>query len=358
MALPFLTVRPNRIVSGDPLYLWEAAGGLAVAALLAAALVPLISGPALRGGLSVAGVALALFLVGREADARLAEAGDLARISLGGGFWLMVASFALAAAEGLSRLEPPPLLRLGLTALMAAAFGTALVSGWFDGLSIMQEYRANAGAFRSAFWGHLLLVGGSLLPALAIGLPLGRACFASPRWRRAAIPILNILQTTPSIAMFGLLMVPLAALVAAVPDLRRLGVAGVGATPALIALTLYSLLPIVTNTVAGFAAIPAQSREAGRAMGMTRRGLLIQVELPLAAPIILTGVRIVVVQNIGLAAIAALIGGGGFGTLIFRGMGQTAMDLVLLGTLPIVALAIVATIVLDAVIDLLKGRRR
>ena len=355
--MPFLTVRPNRIVSGEPLYLWQFGEGvIGLALLLALAIAPLLlASQPLRAALSAVGVAVTMALAGLEARAQLGDAGEFARISLGGGFWLAVVFFALAAADGLTRLALRPVYRLGLTALLVGALAVALASGWFDDLSILQEYRANADTFHTAFWRHLMLVGGSLLPALAIGLPLGRLCYASPRWRRASIPILNILQTTPSIALFGLLMVPLAALVAAVPDLRRLGIAGIGATPAIIALTLYSLLPIVTNTVAGFSSVPAQAREAGRAMGMSRRSLLLQVELPLAAPIILTGVRIVVVQNIGLAAIAALIGGGGFGSLIFRGMGQTAMDLVLLGTLPIVGLAIVATIVFDAAIDMLQG---
>ena len=360
--LPFLVVRPNRIVGGEPLYLWQvsdgATGWATFLVLLGLALLPIVLPNQLhRAMLAAAGIAAAMFVAGLEAQKQLAQAGEFARISLGGGFWLAVAFFALTAADGLMRLELGPSARLLLTALVAAALVLALRGGWFADLSLLQEFRANADTFRAAFWGHLLLVGGSLVPALAIGLPLGRLCYVSDRWRRACIPVLNILQTTPSIAMFALLMVPLAALVSAVPDLRRFGIAGIGAAPAIIALTLYSLLPIVTNTIAGFQGVPQQSREAGRAMGMSRRALLTQVELPLAAPIILTGVRIVVVQNIGLAAIAALIGGGGFGTLVFRGMGQTAMDLVLLGTLPIVALAIVATIVFDAAIDMLGAVR-
>ena len=362
VVLPFLVVRPNRIVGGEPLYLWQVADGAAWLAaalgLIGLALLPaVLPSQSGRAAVAAAGIVAAMLLSGFEAQAQLAEAGEFARVSLGGGFWLAVAFFGLTAADGLMRLDLGPAARLLLTALVAVALVLALRGSWFADLSLLQEYRANADTFRAAFWGHLLLVGGSLLPALAIGLPLGRLCYASSAWRRASIPVLNILQTTPSIALFGLLMVPLAALVSAVPDLRRFGIAGIGAAPAIIALTLYSLLPIVANTMAGFEGVPRQSREAGRAMGMSRGALLAQVELPLAAPVILTGVRIVVVQNIGLAAIAALIGGGGFGTLVFRGMGQTAMDLVLLGTLPIVALAIVATVVLDAVIDTLRPAR-
>ncbi|WP_051402189.1 ABC transporter permease [Lutibaculum baratangense] len=361
LALPFLSFRPNRIVSGEGVQVWDVAEGwglVGTAALFVLAGATVLAGrQAARALLGFLGVALAMAVAGAGAKDLMADAPQFARVSLGGGFWLSCAFFALAAADALMRLDLRPLVRLAVAGFVAAALAAALASGWFDSLSLMQEYRANADTFAAAFRGHLILVGGSLLPALAIGLPLGWLCHVSSRARAVAVPILNILQTTPSIAMFGLLMIPLAALVAAIPELRRFGIAGIGVTPALIALTLYSLLPVVANTMAGFRAVPVETREAGRAMGMTRWTLLRQVELPLAAPVILTGVRIVVVQNIGLAAVAALIGGGGFGTLVFRGMGQTAMDLVLLGTLPIIAMAIVATILFDAAIDTMQRRR-
>ena len=100
--------------------------------------------------------------------------------------------------------------------------------------------------------------------------------------------------------------------------------------------------------------MPPAVVDAARGMGLSRRQLLTQVELPLALPVILTGIRIVLVQNIGLATVAALIGGGGFGTFVFQGIGQTAMDLVLLGAVPTVALAFAAAVMLDAAIDLTR----
>ncbi len=361
--LPFLSFRPNRIVSGDGIYLWQSGdagaslpGFALLVALTLLTLLPLRQ--QLRAAAALAGIALALALAGSGADTLLADAPQFARVSLGGGFWIAVAFLSLTLADATARLALRPLLRVGLLAALGAALALALGSGYFDRLSILQEYEANADAFSDAIGRHLLLVLGSLAPALAIGLPLGRLCHVSQRARRLALPLLNVLQTTPSIAMFGLLMVPLAALVAALPELRRIGIAGIGAAPAIIALALYALLPIVANTMAGFAAVPAAMLEAGRGMGMTRGALLRRVELPLAAPVILTGVRIVVVQNVGLAAVAALIGGGGFGTLVFRGMGQTAMDLVLLGTLPILALALAATVLFDAATELMSTRRR
>ena len=138
----------------------------------------------------------------------------------------------------------------------------------------------------------------------------------------------------------------------------RIGIRGIGAAPALVALFLYSLLPVVANTVVGLDQVSRDVVDAARGMGLTRLAAPHQVELPLAFPVILTGIRIVLVQNIGLATVAALIGGGGFGTFVFQGIGQTAMDLVLLGAIPTVALAFAAAVILDAIIDFSNGSAR
>lgn len=356
--LPFLSFRANRLVPGEGIWLWDASSpaGTVIGAgvLLGLALASvMITQQVLRALIAGAGVAAAALFAAYGASALMLDAPVIARVSLGAGFWIVIGFFSLAMADALARLAPHPGVAVLLMLSISASVLMALGSGWFDDLSILHEYRTNSEAFASAFSGHLLLVGASLLPALLIGVPLGRLCFTSAPARMVALPILNILQTTPSIAMFGLLMIPLGALVIAMPFLGHLGVAGIGAAPAILALALYSLLPIVSNTIAGFNAVSGDVREAGRAMGMTKRALLLQVELPLAAPVILTGFRIVIVQNIGLATVAALIGGGGFGTLVFRGMGQAATDLILLGTLPIIALAIFATVLLDAGIALI-----
>jgi osmoprotectant transport system permease protein len=127
----------------------------------------------------------------------------------------------------------------------------------------------------------------------------------------------------------------------------------------MVALFAYSLLPIVSNTVVGLQSVSPAAVDAAKGMGMTGSQRLFAVELPLAFPVILTGIRIVLVQNIGLATIAALIGGGGFGVFVFQGIGQTAMDLVLLGAVPTVALAFAAAVVLDAMVEMTsRGGRR
>src|SRR5690606_167842 len=154
--------------------------------------------------------------------------------------------------------------------------------------------------------------------------------------------------------LFGLLIVPIGWIALHVPGAHEIGIRGIGAAPAFVALFLYSLLPVAANTVIGLLGVPEATREAARGMGMTPWQRLRDVEFPLALPVILTGVRIVLVQNIGLATIAALIGGGGFGVFVFQGIGQTAMDLVLLGALPTVALAFAAAVLMDAAIDITR----
>jgi osmoprotectant transport system permease protein len=187
-----------------------------------------------------------------------------------------------------------------------------------------------------------------------VGVPLGIACHQAKALRGPVLGVLNIMQTVPSIALFGLLIAPLSWLATTIPGLRAIGISGIGAAPAFIALFFYSLLPVVSNTVVGLGGVSPAVNEAAAGMGMTRRQRLTSIKLPLAFPVILTGIRIVLVQNIGLATIAALIGGGGFGVFVFQGVGQTAMDLVLLGALPTVLLAFAAAVVLDAVVEMAR----
>lgn len=222
----------------------------------------------------------------------------------------------------------------------------------------MREYAVRSDDFWREAIRHVSLAGGSVAAALVAGLPLGIACARIAALRTVVMPALNIVQTIPSIAMYGLMMAPLGLLAAHVPLAAALGIRGIGVAPAVLALFLYSLLPIASSVAVGLAQVPPQVIEAARAMGMTRMQRLFCIDLVLALPVILSGVRIVLVQNIGLTAVAALIGGGGFGTFIFQGIGQSAADLVLLGAIPTIALALAAAVVFEAATTLAKGRAR
>lgn len=351
LALPLVQLRPNRIVPGEPLSLPAALGwpGWALAVLLAAALLALL--PARLppwAGLALAwpGALLSVLALGWAATALIAPEAPLARVSPAAGFWLLLLAFALAAADALARLAPPLAWRWGLLLGTVLAGAAILSSGVLGDISVMREYQSRHDVFWREAGRHLLLAFGSLGLALAVGLPLGVLVHQVPRLRGAVLGALNAVQTVPSLAMFGI-MIPLFGWIAAtVPGAAAAGVAGIGAFPALVALFLYSLLPVVSNMAVGLASVPGPVAEAATGLGMTRAQRLWRVELPLALPVVLAAVRIVLVQNIGLTVIAGLIGGGGFGAFVFQGLNQTAMDLVLLGALPTIALALVAGVAL------------
>jgi osmoprotectant transport system permease protein len=173
---------------------------------------------------------------------------------------------------------------------------------------------------------HVGLVAISTTIASALGLPLGVLVARRPGWRRPVLGLANVFQTIPSLALFGL-MIP---------------VFGIGAWTAITALVVYALLPIVRNTYAGIAGVDPAVREAGRGMGMTDGELLRLVELPLAAGVILAGVRIATVVSVGIATIAAAIGAGGLGVYIFRGVATVDDTLILAGAIPAALLALLA----------------
>lgn len=264
---------------------------------------------------------------------------------------MLLICLGLMATDAITRLRPGPARRVLLLAGFLAAVILVLGAGVFDHLSVMREYSVNAERFSRELVRHVLLAAGSLGAAVVVGLPLGVMCYRIPRIRAGILGTLNVIQTIPAIALFGILMAPLGALAAAVPLAQRLGIRGIGPAPAVVALFLYSLLPIVANTVAGLTRVSRSAVEAARGMGMTAWQMLTRVELPLALPVIVTGIRVVLVQNIGMVTVAALIGGGGLGTFVFQGIGQTAIDLVLLGAIPIVTLAFSAAVLLDALVE-------
>jgi osmoprotectant transport system permease protein len=186
---------------------------------------------------------------------------------------------------------------------------------------------------------HLVLVGLSSLIAIIIGVGLGILGTRRPGLRRVSVTVANVLQTIPSVALFGFLLpVPL--------------IGGIGRHTAILCLVLYSLLPILRNTIVGISSVDPLLREAAVAMGMTDGQLLGLVELPLAAPTILAGIRIAIVTNIGTAVIAAIIGGGGLGVLIFRGVASVDTLQILAGAIPAAAMALVA----DAAMSALEKR--
>jgi osmoprotectant transport system permease protein len=362
LAAPFATFRANRIVPGEAKTILDAlpAGtGVALLALMVfAAIIVLLKTPTLLR-LVTAALALAAIAVfiGMAATQLTPPENTYARVSPASGFWILLFAFALLAADSITRLRPQPVVRVLLLLVTLGGAAAILMSGLWDGLSILKEYAGRADVFWLEAGKHVTLALGSLAASVIVGLPLGILCHRVEPLRAGVLNTLNLIQTIPSIALFGILIAPLGWIAVNVPGAAALGIRGIGAAPAFVALFLYSLLPVVANTVVGLAGVPREANEAARGIGMTDRQRLFGIELPLAMPVILTGIRIVLVQNIGLATIAALIGGGGLGVFVFQGIGQTAMDLVLLGAVPTVVLAFAAAIVLDALIEMNAPQR-
>ena len=186
---------------------------------------------------------------------------------------------------------------------------------------------------------HLFLVGTAIFLATVIGIPLGIVITRRANLRQPILGVANILQTIPSLALFGFLL-----------PIPYIG--GIGDRTAIIALTLYSFLPIIRNTYTGIANIDPAIREAGKGMGMTSRQLLLQVEIPLALGVILAGVRVAAVIGVGVATIAAAIGAGGLGEFVFRGIATLNNELILAGAVPAAAIALL----LDVTIGWVEGR--
>jgi osmoprotectant transport system permease protein len=360
--LPFVLFKANRIVPGVPRELTDVLPMSTALAVIGAVVIASLTaiGSAnslLRLATALLAVAIVSLAVAAAGDALTPAGNTVVRVAPGAGFWVLLCALGLMTIDAITRLRPGPLMRVVALLLVLSVATLSLAHGTFDHLSVMREYSVNATRFALELRQHLWLALGSLGAALLIALPVGILCHRVPRLRGGILGALNLVQTIPAIALFGILMAPLGALAAAVPLAAALGIRGIGTAPALIALFLYSLLPVVANTVLGLQRVSAAAVEAASGMGMTRGQILAAIELPLALPVIITGIRIVLVQNIGLVAIAALIGAGGLGAFIFQGIGQTAIDLVLLGAIPTVVLAFSAAVLLDALVEAMDRAR-
>ena len=181
---------------------------------------------------------------------------------------------------------------------------------------------------------HVVLVATAVLAAFAVGAPAAIALTLHARTRRWVLGVVNVIQTIPSLALFGVMLpIPL--------------IGGIGKRTAIIVLALYALLPIMRNMVVGILGVETSIRESALAMGMTRQQILWRVEIPLALPTILAGLRIAIVSTIGTATVAAAIGGGGLGTFMFRGIATADLTTVLAGAVPAAIMAIIADEVLE-----------
>jgi len=358
--LGWLTLKPSRISGGTSLSLYEILDWIIPSVILGFWLVCFALSFIRKGTLPavilgiVANLILVLSFVFTGLAATKLLEGELpyARVALGAGFWMTFIATYIVIFAARQRLNNSLVLRNIVSWIGLAILLLFLITGWFKDLSILQEFAGREERFVQELLHHIFLVGISVTIGTIFGIMLGIWATRSKRAERPIFFIANITQTIPSLALFGLLIAPLSALSFAFPTLREIGIRGVGDTPAIIALIVYSLLPIVRNTYVGLRQLDRAVIDAGIGMGMSRSQVFRRLEAPLAAPLVLEGVRTASVQSVGLAAIAALIGAGGLGWFIFQGLGQAAADLILLGAIPIIILALIVDTVMRTIVRL------
>lgn len=345
---PFgLILRANRIARGEAVSLVSAFGswGLVLlacwtaVAVLAHARAPLRFRGVAASLAAGAAPVLALWKAGAFATAYAQEAGELSRVSLGPGFWLTVAASYVAVFAATAWLERGAVRAIVSYAPFAAVAGL-FASGTLTSLGIAKEHANNAEAFATQLNLHVAYVGASVAVGLALGLVLGLLAARKPATEPAVFGVLNVLQVLPTLAFIGLLYPLLTDLSRKADLFAAIGVHGVGWAPVVIVLSAYAVYPIARNTHAAFVSLEPAVIDAAKGIGMGPLRLLAEVEMPLALPVILAGVRVALVQSTAGAIIAGLVGGGGLGTFVFLGASETASDLMLLGVLPIVALAL------------------
>jgi osmoprotectant transport system permease protein len=336
LGLSFVVLSPNRIVTGQPLSLLASAGvwawaviGASIGCIVASAspvgwrrrtLAPL--GAALFGSV--------VFASGAAASSLTPDPASPARVSFAGGAWLLLVFSSAVWFQGWQQAD-----RVSKTFSLAVGLGlagAALVFGGLRDTSLAREYQTRASEFWSLVAGHIALAMSGVGVAMLIGVPAGVMASRSRSVRAVVVPFVGLIQTVPSLALLGLLIGPLAAI----------GLPAIGTFPALIALTLYALLPIVRNTYLGITSVDPAALDAGRGMGMDRAQLTMRVELPLAMPLVLEGVRAALVLIVGITAVMVMGGARNLGIYVFEGWGQQAADLTLLGAVPMVILAILA----------------
>ena len=352
--LPFVELRPNRLVPGA-MHALVAAGPWAyvlwalVVAGFVSAFVPGTKSRLIAGSVSAIGIVAALaWALGSAAEKLLVGQLPVSRVSIGAGVWTMLAGAAILGFAGQERTRGA-LWRLVAVAVVLAAFFGAFHLGGLERISLVREFEVRASSFWGLLGNHLALASAGVGLGVVLGVPLGLLATRNRRVRGVVLGVTGVIQTVPSLALLGLLIVPLSALGQAVPVLRELGVRGIGAAPGLVALTLYALLPVVRNTYVGLSGVDPAAVDAGLGMGMSRGQLLRRVEFPLALPLIMEGIRTAAVLLIGITTLTAFAGARNLGVLIIEGLGQFAPDLILLGALPTIMLAVAADATLSAV---------
>jgi osmoprotectant transport system permease protein len=364
LGVGWLTLKPNRLSTGTSLNMWDSFGWIPTAAIFGLWLLCFVLSfmreqrrYVIFQGITLNLLVILTFVFAGHSSAKLLEGlPSYARVSFGAGVWATSISAYISIFSCRQRLIRFPLWQ-GIVSWSGLVIVLMLFGiGWLNNISLVVEFKLLETEFIRQLWNHIILFGSSVIIGTLLGIPLG---IWATRSRIAEKPIFflgNVLQTIPSLALFELLIVPLSILSLAFPILRQLGFSGIGPAPAIIALILYSLLPVMRNTYVGLKQLDPAVIDAGFGMGMSRWQVFRKIEVPLSAPLVLEGVRTASVQAVGNTAVAALIGAGGLGWFIFQGISQAANDVVILGALPIMGLALAVDLVMRGAVKIITPK--
>lgn len=347
--LPIATVSSNRIQAGEGLSLFMLTpqlAGVIIMLLICLVVTTFVKLPQqfLWQALVWLLLVLCLFQGVSQQLHELANQLTTQRLSFASGFWLfLVASYVYFQMIA----WPKVAWRMVALFVLVAGLVVILIFANFSQLGLYQEYQLKIATYWSAINQHLLLALSATFLVVLFGIILGLIIYKWPQSEGGIMLVINVLQVIPTIALLGMLMIPLTFLSQQWPILAQFGIRGVGWFPAFVALVCYGLLPMVINTVSGLRSVGAEVLEAAKGLGMNERQIFQQVTLPLAVPVIIAGVRITVTQAMGNTILAGLIGGGGLGNLIFLGLAQSAPELILLGSLTVVSLTLVVNLALE-----------
>lgn len=276
------------------------------------------------------------------------------RISLSSGFYIQIFSIYMLFSTYTKRINEYKFIKIIGGFAIIAFFAIFMMRGAFDDLSLIKEFYIKETQFYDNLRIHGMLTLGSVFAGSIIAIPLGFLAYSKKKLENKIMLPLSIIETIPSLSLFGVLLVPLSGL-GKLPFFDAIGVSGIGWAPAFVALTLYTFLPIGRNTLTGFYSVDKNMIEAAFGMGMSRRQVLRKIEVPLAFPVIFAGIKIAFIQTIGGAVLAGLVGGGGMGTFVFLGLGEASPDLILLGVIPIVFFTVILNYALNAFEEFMRG---
>ncbi|QSX09444.1 ABC transporter permease subunit [Alkalibacter rhizosphaerae] len=365
----FLILRPNRIVSGVSLNVFAAGEDpffflTALFFIMGFFIVASVSNkhpwPELMGMILVSWIFL--LFIGRTSFSLLADQPTSARISLGMGFWLVLGGILILLRQKTSLLQERyhhSRLGIWIPSLVFAIFFIGLsfffILGWLDSISIMGELANQGSRIWTEFIRHMQLTLHAVLTGILLSFLLGYGAYKKEWIERPVNLVANFFQVIPTLSLLGLLMVPLSMLAVAFPILKALGINGIGYFPAYVVLTTYTLLPLTNHILAGFRSISPLILEGARGMGMTSPQILYRIELPLALPAIYTGIRTALVQTVANTILAGLVGGGGLGALLFLGLAQSALDLVVVASLLVVLVSVSLNLVMAGLEETAKS---